>query len=180
MCIEYHIQVNMYHVSAQGVDERMINVHYYYLGKCTHQCDETQENNSAQALSTKIVFFGCIVFFQCKKINSVSLPAPEEDNVCRKRLCTIVFRRIDQYIFPDLNLCLSSCTGRQFLSKALVALVSTLLPQICSVLSTSSAVVHSFLQKKRWLSIERGHYLQEGAGFLHLCSVLKNLQTFMS
>ena len=30
MCIEYHIQVNMYHVSDQGVDERMINVHYYY------------------------------------------------------------------------------------------------------------------------------------------------------
>ena len=23
-------RVNMYHVSAQGVDERMINVHYYY------------------------------------------------------------------------------------------------------------------------------------------------------
>ena len=23
----------MYHVSAQGVDERMINVHYYYSGK---------------------------------------------------------------------------------------------------------------------------------------------------
>ena len=34
MRIEYHIKVNMYHVSAQGVDERMINVHnnnnYYY------------------------------------------------------------------------------------------------------------------------------------------------------
>ena len=30
MCTEYHIQVNMYHVSVQGVDERMINVHYYY------------------------------------------------------------------------------------------------------------------------------------------------------
>ena len=30
MCIEYHIQVNMYHVSTQGVDECMINVHYYY------------------------------------------------------------------------------------------------------------------------------------------------------
>ena len=29
MCIEYHIQVNMYHVSAQGVDEHMINVYYY-------------------------------------------------------------------------------------------------------------------------------------------------------
>ena len=29
MCIEYCIQVNMYHVSVQGVDERMINVHYY-------------------------------------------------------------------------------------------------------------------------------------------------------
>ena len=30
VCIEYHILVNMYHVSAQKVDERMINVHYYY------------------------------------------------------------------------------------------------------------------------------------------------------
>ena len=30
MCIEYHIYVNMYHASAQGVDERMINAHYYY------------------------------------------------------------------------------------------------------------------------------------------------------
>ena len=30
MCIEYYIYVNMYHVSAQGVDERMINVHYCY------------------------------------------------------------------------------------------------------------------------------------------------------
>ena len=28
MCIEY-ISVNMYHVSVQGVDEGMINVHYY-------------------------------------------------------------------------------------------------------------------------------------------------------
>ena len=24
MCIEYHIQINMYHMSAQGVDERTI------------------------------------------------------------------------------------------------------------------------------------------------------------
>ena len=32
MCIEYHIYVNMHHMSAQGVDERMLNVHYY---KCT-------------------------------------------------------------------------------------------------------------------------------------------------
>ena len=30
MCIEYHISVTMYHVSTQGVDECMINVHYYY------------------------------------------------------------------------------------------------------------------------------------------------------
>ena len=30
MCIEYHVQVNMYHVSVQGIDERMINVHYCY------------------------------------------------------------------------------------------------------------------------------------------------------
>ena len=32
MCIEYH----MYHVSAQGVDEHMINVHYYYYDVRTH------------------------------------------------------------------------------------------------------------------------------------------------
>ena len=32
MCIEYHIWINMYDVSTQGVDEHMINVHYdYYL-----------------------------------------------------------------------------------------------------------------------------------------------------
>ena len=34
LCIEYHIEVNMYHVRAQGVDERMINVHYYYVPVC--------------------------------------------------------------------------------------------------------------------------------------------------
>ena len=28
--MQYHIWVNMYHVSAQGVDERMISVHYYF------------------------------------------------------------------------------------------------------------------------------------------------------
>ena len=38
------------------------------LGKRTHQCDETQGNNSTQALSTKIVYFGC------KKIDNKSLP----------------------------------------------------------------------------------------------------------
>ena len=33
----------------------------WVLGKCTHQCDETQGNNrtQSQALSTKVVFFGC-------------------------------------------------------------------------------------------------------------------------
>ena len=29
----------MYHVSAQGVDERMINVHYYYV--CTTELAQT-------------------------------------------------------------------------------------------------------------------------------------------
>ena len=28
----------MYHVSAQGVDERMISVHYYYYGSVTVMC----------------------------------------------------------------------------------------------------------------------------------------------
>ena len=37
------------------------NAIYYItdLGKCTHQCHETQGNNSTEVLSTKIVFFGC-------------------------------------------------------------------------------------------------------------------------
>ena len=30
LCEEHYIQVNMYHVRAEGVDKRMINVHYYY------------------------------------------------------------------------------------------------------------------------------------------------------
>ena len=33
MCTEYHIYVNIFHVSALGIDERMINVHYYYYKK---------------------------------------------------------------------------------------------------------------------------------------------------
>ena len=32
VCTKYCIWVNMYDVNAQGVDERMINVHYY----CRH------------------------------------------------------------------------------------------------------------------------------------------------
>ena len=35
MGVEYHIQVNIYHVSTRGVDERMINVHYYYQKPAT-------------------------------------------------------------------------------------------------------------------------------------------------
>ena len=27
----------MYHVSAQGVDERMINVHYYYISNISNR-----------------------------------------------------------------------------------------------------------------------------------------------
>ena len=44
MCMEYHIQVNMYDVSAQGVDERMTNVHYYYY-YYYYVALETQINN---------------------------------------------------------------------------------------------------------------------------------------
>ena len=45
----------MYHVSAQGIDERMINVHYYYLyvsktGKCTEE-----------TLERKAIFFTHII-----------------------------------------------------------------------------------------------------------------------
>ena len=36
----------MYHVSAQGVDERMINVHYYYYSACKH--DSSVKNKTKQ------------------------------------------------------------------------------------------------------------------------------------
>ena len=38
----------MYHVSAQGVDERMINVHYYYSLSKTYRgilCRKSQKRN---------------------------------------------------------------------------------------------------------------------------------------
>ena len=46
MSTEYHIQVNMYHVNAQGVDERMINVHYYYY--CMAVVVQVRDNNIQQ------------------------------------------------------------------------------------------------------------------------------------
>ena len=54
---------------------------------------------------------------------SVSLLTPEEDNLCRNRSCAIV-------------------------SLCFVALMNTL-PWICSILSTSPAVVHSFLKRNQ-------------------------------
>ena len=64
MCIEYHIYVNTYHVSAQGVDERMINVHYYYYyahikqqqpkaGKARKQIPDQQIYQSPTNVRTK-------------------------------------------------------------------------------------------------------------------------------
>ena len=34
MCIEHNVYVHTYHVSAQSLDERIINVHYYYYYYC--------------------------------------------------------------------------------------------------------------------------------------------------
>ena len=55
MCIEYHIQVNMYHVSAQGVDEQMINVHYYY-NKINVLCLSTKQLQGQQGFHLPIVY----------------------------------------------------------------------------------------------------------------------------
>ena len=51
MCIEYHIQVNVYHVSAQSDDERMINVYYCYYQGTVLQAREG-EHYSAQFLTS--------------------------------------------------------------------------------------------------------------------------------
>ena len=49
MCIEYHIYVNMYHVSAQGVDERMRNVHIIIYTQHTHTHTHTHARTHARA-----------------------------------------------------------------------------------------------------------------------------------
>ena len=38
MCIGYFIYVNMYHVSAQSVDERVMKVHFYYYHSFLIRC----------------------------------------------------------------------------------------------------------------------------------------------
>ena len=58
----------MYHVSAQGVDERMINVHYYYYyygvslinceDKATRQCPQTitfEEKGEPKRIRTEVL-----------------------------------------------------------------------------------------------------------------------------
>ena len=43
----------MYHVSAQGVDERMVNAHYYYSNLlCSHLNTKTDENKKARLKPT--------------------------------------------------------------------------------------------------------------------------------
>ena len=60
MCIEYHIQVNMYHVSAQGVDERMKNVHYYYY--FTMLCMEMFINFCMFVYQLLICMWECMIY----------------------------------------------------------------------------------------------------------------------
>ena len=46
----------MYHVSAQGVDERMINVHYYYYVRQTHL--QTLTTTCGLSVSKSAALFG--------------------------------------------------------------------------------------------------------------------------
>ena len=44
----------MYHMSAQGIDERMVNVYYYYYSNllCSHLNTKTDENKKARLKPT--------------------------------------------------------------------------------------------------------------------------------
>ena len=58
----------MYHVSAQGVDERMINVHYYYKRKkqwMEWQKPVTSPTGHFAATSQSYVVRICALDFQC-------------------------------------------------------------------------------------------------------------------
>ena len=46
VCIEYCTQVNMYHVSTQGIDEHMINVHYYDYHQFVYYQSHTAESDT--------------------------------------------------------------------------------------------------------------------------------------
>ena len=50
VCIEYHVWVNMYHVSTQGVDERVINVHYYLSTQSKHKSSMERINTHFKTL----------------------------------------------------------------------------------------------------------------------------------
>ena len=88
------------------------------LGKCTHQCDETQGNNSVQALSTKNVFFSSflsVLFFASSfLLLSVCLLAPEDENLPKALVhyCFLVFRRIGEYISLGLVYVLQVLNGK--------------------------------------------------------------------
>ena len=89
------------------------------LGKCTHQCDETQGSNSTQALSTKSVFFGC------KKRDRRQKKKEAKNRTDKKEL---MYKNVKNEYFLSVLFfasfffcCLSSYTRRRpFLSKALV------------------------------------------------------------
>ena len=59
----------VYHVSAQGVDERMINVHYYYYYyyfdspvNQIHQGEEQEQSRSQRRLRRIDQYLLCVVF----------------------------------------------------------------------------------------------------------------------
>ena len=87
------------------------------LGKCTHQCDKTQGNNSAQSLSTTTVFSGCkkidkdmccIVspLFSLEKSVQVwqTRPRGSETANARKQFASSVMCNVDVISIPEINL----------------------------------------------------------------------------
>ena len=67
----------MYHVSAQGVDERMINVHYYYIASslfkiqvsasilCQTVCISDVTNKAAKSSENVTSQLFCVLFMHC-------------------------------------------------------------------------------------------------------------------
>ena len=45
----------MYHVSAQGVDERMINVHYYYYSNIVQELCESRGGRPGLSVLTSLM-----------------------------------------------------------------------------------------------------------------------------
>ena len=103
----------MYHVSAQGIDERMINVHYYYYAAP----EEKRKKKKKKKIVTKLCLSShfCSSFFVAKKRKKERVLSAIK-YICRDKHTSVgtktVFCR-DKCVFVSTIFCLFFGSSRQ-------------------------------------------------------------------